>query len=314
MTKGDVPPWGFMDKVAQADADGDRQPKGWNKAPADWVPWRNALVEDIHNLIWPKYKPDGADWKVDRITRLNDADFALLKRLTKNLGLQISGPQSPRAIHVDLFDEEDSVEKPFGSSYECYDPIFVGPLKAQMSSVLMEGVGLKAGRLSFQLKRVFQRPRPWQVAYINDPSTTYSYRQALSANTPSLVSGHCLQGSMAGCNAFAVFGASMNAQSLNQLQHFTVDIGDRRVFAGVHYPSDNLSSWYAALKLIEHVFDDGRIDDVKAFFAKAIDRSLVYQAILGFKSAEGSPYEPALRALAVVGGPKLPDGWSPHGE
>jgi hypothetical protein len=62
------------------------------------------------------------------------------------------------------------------------------------------------------------------------------------------------------------------------LGQFGVDIGDRRVFAGVHYPSDNMASWIMALRLVKEEVPDQR---VFRFLANAITtRSLVYQMLV----------------------------------
>lgn len=76
---------------------------------------------------------------------------------------------------------------------------------------------------------------------------------------------------------------------IEALEQFGVDIGDRRVFAGVHYPSDNLSSWILALRLGREVFADPR---VWLFLAEAIQkRSAVYQTLV---SSGKSAYSDAL--------------------
>ncbi len=83
------------------------------------------------------------------------------------------------------------------------------------------------------------------------------------------------------------------------LQQFAVDIGDRRVFAGVHYPSDNISSWYAALRIIPHIFDG---QSAATFLWTAITtKSLVYGALLEHIAAHpSSPYRAPLARLRQV--------------
>jgi hypothetical protein len=83
------------------------------------------------------------------------------------------------------------------------------------------------------------------------------------------------------------------------LQQFTVDIGDRRVFAGVHYPSDNLSSWYTALKLLPHVIDPSALASVRKFLWEAISlKSIVFAEIMRhINSHDRSPYRAAVAAI-----------------
>jgi hypothetical protein len=62
------------------------------------------------------------------------------------------------------------------------------------------------------------------------------------------------------------------------LAQYMVDIGDRRVFAGVHYPSDNIASWIMALSLMPEVYADPV--RIEGFVRKAIfERSRVFQMI-----------------------------------
>ena len=58
------------------------------------------------------------------------------------------------------------------------------------------------------------------------------------------------------------------------LLQLAVDIGDRRVFAGIHYPSDAIASWIVVKTLADHVF---RNSEVKGLLLEAIKtRSEVY--------------------------------------
>ena len=76
-------------------------------------------------------------------------------------------------------------------------------------------------------------------------------------------------------------------------------IGDRRVFASLHYPSDSLASWIVALSLIPNVFDDDYRDVALPLVSDAIRSSLVYLAIEAHVSAnsQSSPYTAAWKRL-----------------
>ena len=108
-----------------------------------------------------------------------------------------------------------------------------------MPHLLQLGLHRKVGTFALQIKERLQRPRAYQVALIQGRAG-FLHRPAATADTPSMCSGHCLQGSLAGCRVFDSDARRMTNRSIEILQQFTVDIGDRRVFAGVHYPSDNL--------------------------------------------------------------------------
>jgi hypothetical protein len=71
-----------------------------------------------------------------------------------------------------------------------------------------------------------------------------------------MISGHCLEGCLAG--AWLAWCLQFDSQGLDHLdwrrvhkalQQWSVDIGDRRVMAQVHYPSDNIGSWWVGAQL-----------------------------------------------------------------
>ena len=68
---------------------------------------------------------------------------------------------------------------------------------------------------------------------------------------------------------------NLTQAQVTALQALAVDMGDRRVFAGVHYPSDNLLSWFVALSVIPCVARDEK--KVTDFVVDAVRTSLVYQ-------------------------------------
>jgi hypothetical protein len=293
----ELPPWGQMDEELLALIDS-------SPVPPDWTPhqpfetWRDKTIERIADTLWPIYRANGSAWQSPAVAELFDADFSLMAPLHPILGLPIRGMLSTTATHSDLFAEEDDEKVGFGNDYTRYDPSLNGLVKDQFRNVLHAGYLNKVGTIPLQFKQVFQRPRPWQVAFIQGRSG-YQYRVAASANTPSLVSGHCFQGSLAVCNVYAEFGHAMSSESVEVLKQFAVDIGDRRVFAGVHYPSDNLSSWFAALELVPYVFDRSRVSAVKKFLCGAINgKSAVFAAIRGHVAAnKKSPYRAIVAAI-----------------
>jgi hypothetical protein len=301
-----LPPWGQIDEHQtwlsqhwQIPVKWGHGKEGANGACPQWRSWLDDVVGTIDTTLWPVYQPRGASMASPKVKRLLEADFELLSKLHSYISHGIKGSSS-RATHARFFAEEDQGVCKVGSSYNVYDDTLDSHDLANMPNTLEDGSVLKVGTLHLQLKQIFQRPRPSQVAYILGMKT-YKYLAAASANTPSLVSGHSLQGSIAGCHAFV--DLRLNAQnkthSRERMQQFTVDVGDRRVFAGVHYPSDNLASWITALKLVPHVFEPTVTPDVVAFLWEAItEKSDVYDAIsTHVKSRGDSAYGPAIKAL-----------------
>jgi hypothetical protein len=305
----ELPPWGEIDDALWADIMPpiplDWRLKGGGEPEAkDWCDWIKMIAKGIGLLIWPAYAP-GA-WSDATVGRMLDADFDLLAQLRHFIGYPIDSVNPTTVQHWDFFDEEDSRTVAFGTGYERYDPTLPNHVIQCLPNILTTGIVDKVGSLDLQLKLIFQRPRAYQVAFLQGRQG-FTYQSAATANTPSLVSAHCLQASLAGCTAFAALtrSSTWNATSLKALQQFTVDVGDRRVFAGVHYPSDNLASWFTALQLVPHVFDEQIAPEIKAFLWEAINlRSIVFDAIKKHIAANpgSSPYEKVVNVMRAIAG------------
>ena len=308
-----LPPWGQMDGTLEESRTDAVIPIDWK--PADGSPptrrqWDKFIVElttCIGSTLWPPYTPgDTSAWSTPAVAKLFEADFKLLHDLRFNLGMPIKSYYPTKFVHHDFFKEEDDAAIEFGTGYERYDPTLAPTVLKSFTTVLIAGMADKVGTLDLQLKYVFQRPRAHQVAVIQNRSD-FEYLQGRTANTPSLVGGHCLQSTIAGCTAYVAFIEDLDKghpRSVRTLEHFTVDVGDRRVFAGLHYPSDNLSSWYTALTLVPRVFPKLR-DRVlaKEFLWEAISRrSEVFKAIKAYKDSQGnSPYTAMLQEIERLG-------------
>ena len=102
--------------------------------------------------------------------------------------------------------------------------------------------------LILELKMIFNRLRPFQSASVENINikTYISY----AGQTPALPSGHSLQGFLFGGFIYLYFSKYYESLDINQFNeeiNLLVDVsketGDRRVMAGVHYPSDVIASW-----------------------------------------------------------------------
>jgi hypothetical protein len=298
-------PWGQMDALVQNIMHSRPIPEAWRPMNAgnieqQWALWRDSLVRDLDAMLWPTYEPAQGTWSRPPDPALMDADFELMESLKRQLDEPIRGRAAVETKHRVYFDEEDDDYLLFGHKYDRYDPGLPQYLRDGLTQILWNGYDRKLGSLHLQLKQVFQRPRAYQVALIQNRS--FEHLRSRLAATPSLVSGHCLQGCLAGVSAYVLFGAAIDFASVEVLRQFTVDIGDRRVFAGVHYPSDNLSSWYTALKLLPHVVENSVLSSARAFLWEAISaQSIVYHAIRAHVDADPqSPYKKAVAAIEAA--------------
>jgi hypothetical protein len=313
LPKNGLPPWGQMEERLVAAKDTLVIPIDWwikeGELPGreDWDLWVDDIVERIDYLLWPEYKPgDSSVPDRDDIANLMDADFSLLDDLHDNLQLPIPAEYPTQVFHNEFFTEEDDGTTPFGTGYERYDPTLPARILRDLPIIFSAGMADKVGTLDLQLKQRFQRPRAHQVAFLQN-RTNYNYRWARTANTPSLVSAHCLQASLGGCTAYVALASDLsgNTKSLTSLAQFTVDIGDRRNYAGVHYPSDNLASWYVAFKLIPQVFttEEQKLNPALFLWLALNLRSDVFKAIQSYnKSRRGeSPYAKMLAEIEKMG-------------
>jgi len=192
--------------------------------------------------------------------------------------------------HIDLPEGQEPslnyrASKTIGSNFLLYDESFD----------IEEFENLFWGRMRglqpplFDIKQFFQRPRPWTAAAmfgLSDFRWTTANGFTHTGVHPSILSGHCVQGILGGCSVFEAqldqaksTGVGLSESRINAIQKYMVDWGDRRVFAGVHYMTDNIASWTLARRLIPHLFRNSQ--EVENFAVTAITRhSRVFRDIL----------------------------------
>lgn len=118
------------------------------------------------------------------------------------------------------------------------------------------------------LKDLFQRPRPNAAAValgVHGFRWVTAHRNIHTGQHPAFPSGHCMQGILGGCNVYAhllATGVVPTTAEREALQQYMVDWGDRRVFAGVHYMTDNIASWTLMRRMIPHLFKAPQILDL----------------------------------------------------
>jgi hypothetical protein len=298
-----LPPWGQMEDELLEAIDDPLIPPDWvppgggAPTPKKYIRWLNELRDEIDNLIWPAFVPGRDRWNTPHVHELNDADFTLMKPLRRQMDTPINAAVPTTVLHHHLFLEEDDESGNFGNQYERYDPAAPKEVRESLRSTIRKGIVAKSGSLDLQLKQIFQRPRAYQVAFIQGRKG-FSHIDAITAHTPSLVSGHCLQSTSGCCAAFLQFRQSLTPDSLEALKQLTVDVGDRRVMAGVHYPSDSLSSWLSVFTLISRVFGNDAEDVMDFLWSAVSTHSAVFAAVRAHvKKHRQSPYKRIVERL-----------------
>lgn len=319
LTIDGLPPYGFINSDWMKGVADSIPPNmlidGKPAAPASYRRWLNALVAELADHVWPRYDRSSGEWvgrARDRAMALTNADFHLLAQLGPRFTKEIhcrGTLGNLRATHRFFFLEEDQFTinaeacpprfLQWGESYFKYDSKIPRPLANQLF-LEFNGRGIAASAdLEFQLKVQLQRPRAYQVAFLKG-AKTFAYEFAHTAATPSMVSGHALQASISGCLAFLDLREELDKipGARDHWAQFMVDVGDRRVFAGVHYPSDSVASWFCALRLARHIFGDQAAAARKFLWSAIVKKSAVHACVAEHaRTTRGSPYRSILEWL-----------------
>lgn len=302
-TVADVPPYGFMPAELEDGAQNGPLPAGF--AAATWSAFFLQTRDEIAAVLWPYY--DGMQWRGDAIATmdvLTRADLDLIDSVFRQVLPQPAGTGGDLASvsHKALFLAEDDMPISGGLFETMRRYLAAHPPAVVSNAIAAAGAGIRKGMgprpLAF--KRALQRPRPYQMSM--KLMRTFSLEGAKSAFTPSIMSGHSLQGLFAATAAYLDQQHQIDLlpgarQSLGQ---FGADFGDRRVFAGVHYPSDNLASWFIALKLAPICFG-AQGQSARVFMIDAIRQSRVHATLAQIASINpGSPYAPLMKWLGTA--------------
>lgn len=261
-----------------------------------WERWFESVMDQLREYVWPTWDSAGRRWvscpALDHATDLTLADFAVFelmerRRVSRGLDHLPDVPhRAPSAYsHRSLFIIEDDRslvdDQPapaFLSYYSLYDTKLDKALADQVSPLFFNSLRHKTRHTQYRVKTLLQRPRPYQAAVLCG-HFHFVHETAKTGSTPSACSGHCLQGLIGLGGVYEYFKNSGIGMQYNAgtLQQYAVDIGDRRVMAGVHYPSDNISSWIILMNLAPRVFRDSSIT---GWLWEAIStKSFVYDAI-----------------------------------
>jgi hypothetical protein len=303
---GKFSPYGFLNEVERIKPTDPLFPPDFEGDARAWKRWFNETVRLIHEVLWPGFDQHKLTWvgpSAAHMRKLTDVDLRILARIRKKkpqeLDKKVTTPVGAlgRSTHRQLYKAEDGFIENWGTSYAIdYDVTLPPQVSRDFVPMIKAGVDAKVAETDIRFKLVLQRPRPYQMAFILG-ARGYDYEEAITANTPSICCGHCLQG-LLGIGSIMeqiIRGQVQFSGHWEALEQFAVDIGDRRVMAGVHYPSDALCSWLISLRLANHVY---RTNQVKQHLWTAIQRGFVYKLIdSAIRSGIGKVYEPAMDEL-----------------
>lgn len=309
------PPYGRMHRGLYGAIASMPFPRGFVPPPGQkpedaWRAIFTPILDRLADVLWPRYQfqpGTGGVWvgaAAANMAALTDADFQLMQVLVKELHQPVSqraagqpglaGAQSHRSFFVA---EDGNDPLPVNNYLTAADQSALSALAAKVGAKpladhIVMWMGGHSTAPTLPAKDALQRPRPYQVASLQ--GRAFDYELATSAVTSAIPSGHCIQGIQGVCMAVLDLSAAgvPTSDALARLRQYAVDHGDRRVFAGVHYPSDNLASWCMALALCQPLY--GKAAAVgRRFIAEAVtEHSAVYQQI---RASGLSAYAPALQ-------------------
>ena len=155
--------------------------------------------------------------------------------------------------------------------------------------------------MKLSLKHLFQRPRPYQCAY-DVGIDSFEHLCSISAHSPSLPSGHAYDSALAAIvGAAEITGATASEPlsswktNVDDLPAWTAQFGDRRNYAGLHFPSDNWASWIAVATVIEKMFSPSAVASANQRLKANIQASKCFQY-----SESVDEYRPAKQVLVSL--------------
>jgi hypothetical protein len=295
-----LPPYGIMSDGLQVrfEEAPDKAPRAFQAKPAwlaastDWLTLKSDLIHKIKESLWPVWNAETEEWEgasADTMKELTRVDLALCSQLRDSmqiLKVPPKAPNPPSAVpdglknHGDFYRSED--EKHFLGTIEVYDKdvnkiIDVNKtIKDELIAHYDSSSKDTFSNVPQQFKAEFQRPRPWQAAYLMKEKPVNPLR-AISAGSPAFPAGHPIQALLGiGAVLEKVHANPPTPKIVEALQQLAVDIGDRRCFAGLHYPSDMIASWIIVMGMAPHLFSPAVTD----LLCDAItNKSIVYAEV-----------------------------------
>ena len=302
-----LPPYGKMGKMYWDAMASDNIARDW--LPTEprreelWKDWLASMRLLIADNFWPAFDPVSTKWIGGAQTFAEDLTALEIKLMISEfqgaLATLDTKPNVPHPLadsnkHRFHFQSEDG-GKPFGTDFREYDSRLPAWLTATVPPIMRDCLRYKVASGILYLKACFVKTRPYQASMMFG-ETAFNSETAATSLTSSTFSGHALQGILVGCALFETWtakGLLPDKDAELAIAQYAVDIGDRRVFAGVHYPTDNVASWVLAIHLIPQIFSNSQA--VLAFAKNAIEhRSLVYKALCQYETSSSLFAKPML--------------------
>jgi PAP2 superfamily len=283
IAKGGLAAYGYMATTfARSVESPNRIPESFSQGDPNrrqsWSVFVEKVVLSLER-IGPRYGRPSWQLAWTGISRL---DLSVMETLVKSSVLlhDVTNGRPIWQTHADAFAMEDQAD--ISGTITSYIRRALTPWESQQIDTL-KNVGLVEylGTIHLELKPIFQRPRPHVAAYVLGLDASHLiFGLAKTGWSPAFVSGHaCVFG-------IAYLFLHQQLQPLNPARdmldacrQLIVDGGDRRVFAGVHYPSDNLGSWLVIANLINECWATENREAAKQLFVDSLRNSRVYREI-----------------------------------
>lgn len=286
-------PFGFLDSANEKAAFG--KPPNWFAKHGKDNDWNTAFkrnADEIASAIWPQWDQQNSCWSHSGISmklasRLARVDVLSCVALAPHLRETLF--HGGKATHRTMFESEDTVH-----FQDCIPAYLATTHISGNFSARAQAAASNFGILIFAYKQHFRRPRPYTAALVLGLKR-FPWLYAYSSLHPSLISGHAAQGLLGITSAWAQESVEVRNESSARAMQLAVDFGDRRVMAGVHYPSDNFASWVTVVRYIKHFksWDEGKKIAALDFMRNAI---FLHSSV--YKHCRASEQRAAYDALA----------------
>jgi PAP2 superfamily len=262
-----------------------------NGRPGDWCEptneskklrtWQVKLKRNLQDEIWPAYvRGDWVGGAKKTASALLTEELKFMKRFRNLIDGYVDTEAHAFIKHISLFQNEDLH---IGEKLDIYDEkvaTWFDQYRGKQTRTEWFDEECEKNYIApiLHFKILFQRPRPYQCS-MTLPFRDFVQEPSASFTTPSFPSGHCFQAIMMMLELYRRLQkapATKHASGLG-LARYAAHVGDRRVMAGLHFPTDNIASWYLAFELTKALYPDSEV--LLKFVQNAVKESLVFKRL-----------------------------------